>query len=294
MFRLLRFFSRYRDNLLLAGLLLTAFILIIRANDHQRHLAGDALLNASGEVQESVSLVYEYLDLWEENEKLKVQNSQLQEQLDLTRQRLDTYTGMLNADSLELARLDSLTQTDLDTFRYIPGKVIKNTTHKSYNYLVLNKGAKEGVKVDRGVISPQGIVGRVIRVVDNYCLVQSALNVDFELMVMAVPKGEALKPGATGFYEWIPKDNHRARITYVSETVTVKENYEVVTTGNSIVFPPGIRVGRVSEVEKEKATGFYQIDMELATDFEKLRNVYIMDASHRARIDSLETGVIKE
>ncbi|MCI4668108.1 MAG: rod shape-determining protein MreC [Bacteroidia bacterium] len=294
MLRLISFFSKYRDSLLLIVLLLISFNLIIRANDHQRQLSGDAMLAASGRLQETGLVFSDYLNLRVENKKLLDQNIRLQVELETARQQVDAYVGALKSENIDAVKLDSIYLTDIDTFGYMPAHVIKNTTHKSYNYLVLNKGLKHGVKKDIGVVSPEGIVGRVIRVVNEYCLVQSALNKDFELMIRAIPKGAQDTLGPIGFYDWDGKNPQQASITYVSETVPIHVNDEVITTGNSIVFPPGILVGTVLDVEKEGEGGFYRIDMNLATDFDNLINVYILTSAHKVKIDSLEIGLPEE
>ncbi|MEO0895474.1 MAG: rod shape-determining protein MreC [Bacteroidota bacterium] len=294
MFRLLTFFTRFRDSLLLVGLLLVALYLIVRANDHQRHVMGDAMLATSGQMQEMGIGISEYLTLAEENQKLMSQNIDLRQQLEAAEQQLANFIGQIEMDSLQLRRMDSLLQSETDTFTYIPARVIKNSTHKSYNYLIINKGTQDGIKKDRGVVSSEGIVGRVIRVVDHYSLVQSALNLDFELMVRAVAPSSVDTVGPVGFYEWSGRNTSRANMAYVSETVPLGNNYDIVTTGNSIVFPPGISVGSIKEFEKRNASGFYRVDVELSTDFTNLRNVYVLSAPYREIIDSLEVGLPQE
>lgn len=291
MLRLISFFSTYRDSLLLLVLLLISFSLIVRANDHQRQVSGDTLLAASGKLQEGGLVFFNYINLGAENQKLLAQNKRLQVQLESANQQIDTYLGALKTDSIDAQKLDAIFLSNIDTFEYMPARVIKNTTHKSYNYLILNKGTQHGVKKDFGVVSPEGLVGRVLRVVDDYCLVQSALNVDFELMVRAIPKGVQDTLGPTGFYDWGGQSAKNANITYISETVPINLNDEVITTGNSIVFPPGILVGTVRNIKKEGEGGFYKIAMDLATDFNNLRNVYILVSKHKVKIDSLEMGL---
>ena len=44
-------------------------------------------------------------------------------------------------------------------YQFISAKVINSSTNKLQNYITLNKGALDGVKVDMGVISDEGVVG---------------------------------------------------------------------------------------------------------------------------------------
>ena len=46
-------------------------------------------------------------------------------------------------------------------FEYVPANVIENTTHKQSNYIILDKGGKDSIAIDMGVITARGIVGIV-------------------------------------------------------------------------------------------------------------------------------------
>ena len=182
----------------------------------------------------------------------------------------------------------SIDTTRTDSFQYIPALVIKNTTYRSYNYLTVNQGAKDGIVPGIGVVTTSGIVGRVIEVAQEYSLVQSALNVDFRVSLTALnPKTEE-KIGSIGFYNWEGKRTDRAKLTFIPETVALDTGYVVVTAGNSTIFPPGYTVGSILSIRSDQSDGFYDLEMELETDFNQLRYVYLIKPNNKTILDKLE------
>jgi rod shape-determining protein MreC len=63
----------------------------------------------------------------------------------------------------------------------------------------------------------------------------------------------------------------------------------IVTSSYSSVFPPGIMVGRIAEVNIKDNDTFYDILVQLSTDFSTLQFVYIINNTLRAERDKLET-----
>ncbi|MEM7656243.1 MAG: rod shape-determining protein MreC [Bacteroidota bacterium] len=302
MLRLFAIFSRFRNLILFLGLELIAFFLIVRINDRQRHLLGDVAMVASARVYNTRNTVGQYFGLVHENEQLQSENIQLRSELVQTERILDSLQ-QLSGLQLSMVGGQKLSK-DQEDFRLLKANVIKNSTNKIYNYLTLNKGTKDGVGLDMGVVSPLGIVGRVIRVNESYSLVLSALNVDLQLPVKVLDlKGQEVSN--IGFYEWRERDPMRADLTYVPETVDLKEGYSVVTSGYSTIFPPDYQVGTIEIPEEYQAApgekndtkaqdGFHQAKILLATPFHLLGNVYLIEATHKDSLQNLEINLPKE
>lgn len=264
-----------------------ALVLVIRTGDPQRHGLGDLLYESANRLYAATSEVRYYFGLAEANTILQEENIALRQELAETRKRVNYFAGLAGIDSLGQNGIDSLLSQE--KFSYLSAFVIKNTTHRSYNYLTLDKGAAAGVTVDMGVVSPQGIVGRVVEVTEHYSLVLSALNVSFRVPVRILSAEGTSGVGSVGFYEWDGRDSRYANLTYVPETVPLEAGFLVVTSGYSTVFPQGFRVGKVAEAETYR-DGFHQARIELATDFSHLGNVYLVKAEHREELLEMEEG----
>lgn len=256
---------------------------------------GDAALNVSSQLYEYRSSMSGYFSLGEENQQLMDENIQLRTELVQIRRQLEAIQAHSAEDSVKLARIEESPKKE--EFTYLTARVIKLTTHHSYNYITLDKGIQEGVQIGMGVVSPKGIVGKVVRVTEDYSLVLSALNVDFKLSLKAiipVEGKEARESGNIGFFEWKKRDPRYADLTYIPETVQLDTGYQVVTSGYSTVFPPGYKVGKISWLEPKAEDGFYRARIQLATDFNDLGNVYLIQAKHAAIMDSLAVDLPRD
>ncbi|MEO0468616.1 MAG: rod shape-determining protein MreC [Bacteroidota bacterium] len=288
MFRLLSLLSANRNLLVFLFLEAVAFMLIVRNNDYQRHQFGDSLYNVSGWVNLRKDRVKEYFDLPVQNQKLMNENIKLQKSLLNAQNQINELQSQIDQDSLVLAgQTDS--ESRRDSFRFIPARVIRNSTNRNYNYITLNKGIDDSVRVGMGVVSPEGIVGKVIKVSEKYSLILSALNLSFKLQIKAVAKEDESVEGYVGVYEWDGKSTNEAIMTYIPETVSLDTGYQVVTSGYSTTFPAGYRVGKIQELDP--VDGYYNIRLRLATEFHSLGNVYLVDAPHKVLLDSLEQSI---
>ena len=69
-------------------------------------------------------------------------------------------------------------------YKVLKANVIKNSFRLKNNYLTIDKGTKDGVKQDMGVLSPQGVVGIIENTSERFATVQSVLNTRSALNAM--------------------------------------------------------------------------------------------------------------
>lgn len=209
--------------------------------------------------------VQSYFSLKKQNEELQKQNAQLLGLLGISREAPDTSVTI---------KIDSLLRDTLgrvQRFRFLPAKVVNNSVSEENNYITLYRGSKQGVKKDMGVTGPDGIVGHVILVSDNYCRVMSLLNHNSKVSAM-------LKNGYyTGIVDWDGEDPSYVTLHNISTSSKVKTGDTVVTSNYSGNFPPGLMIGRVAQIESDPSTNFYTIKLKTATNFYALQYAYLID-----------------
>ena len=61
-------------------------------------------------------------------------------------------------------------------YRFLEAKVVNNSVSDENNYITIHRGALQGVNENMAVIGPDGIVGKIISVSNNFSLAMSLLN----------------------------------------------------------------------------------------------------------------------
>ena len=72
------------------------------------------------------------------------------------------------------------------------------------------------------------------------------------------------------------------------------KNDTIITSGLANDFPEGIMIGYIEGLSTVPGSGFYEVNVRLATDFNKLEYVYIVDNHFKAEQDSLMQAVLAD
>jgi rod shape-determining protein MreC len=154
-------------------------------------------------------------------------------------------------------------------FRTTGANVIDNGVSNFEWTIGINKGSKAGLKVDMPVLSAQGLVGRIAQVTPFSSVVLLVIDPDSEVATRLVESEE------TG----LVKGEGRADMSMSSldQTVEVADGEPVITSGyTGGLFPPGIPVGMVSQVEHDPSTGAISVSVAPYVDFSKLDTVLVV------------------
>ena len=68
----------------------------------------------------------------------------------------------------------------------------------------------------------------------------------------------------------------------------LQEGDTITTSGYNAIFPEGIPIGRIKSYDIEENETFYNIDIELSSDFQALSHVYLISNYYRQEKDSVE------
>jgi rod shape-determining protein MreC len=256
---LFQFFVRFSSFFIFLILEVIAFVFIIR--DHAYQNAG--FVNSANEVvgrtYESINNTKEYLRLKEINDSLRDENARLRG-AQFASYRDETYTVDANCNN-DFSQI----------YTFISAKVINKTTDKANNYITINRGSKQGIKKDMGVITDHGIVGIVTTVSEHFAVVMTVLHKDSKISVKI---GQS---NYTGSLVWEGKNPRECDVVNVPNHVKVAVGDTVYSTGYSSIFPENIMVGRIKKATVPSGSNFYEITVTLSTNFESLPYVYVVN-----------------
>ena len=279
---LLRLFSKNGLFVFFLFLQLTALALIFSRNSMQQSwISGQtAAFNSwvSGYIDEGAS----YLKLKQINEQLVAQNKVLMEQV---------YGK--NPSAIPNFRKVHDTIGGGQIYTFVDGEIVFNSINRKDNYFTINRGRRDGVLPQMGVMAPKGIAGIVINSTNSYALVQSVLSLN-KIKINASLK----KSGYFGTLTWKGDDSRIMHLADVPKYVPLQIGDTVVTDGKSAIFPQGIMIGKVAGYEVDSKTGFWDISVELSEKMGNLSKIYVVKNLKKAEVqkiqDTLQATINKE
>ena len=234
----------------------------------QRYRLIGRLREVQGFFWERYAAIDEYSSLKKTNLRLAGENALLMHRLYMQKENLDT----------------SHTYLAEPQFSFITAKVIRNTVGSSHNYLILDKGYKDGITEDMGVITPVGTIGITMAVSENYTYVLSFLNTNQQV---------STKIGKTGIFgplSWNPQSQGMALLSEIPQHTQVNLKDTVYTSGFSSYYPPDIPVG--TDEGFRVVNGIHlEIDVKLLQEFRGVSHVMVVRNNRKKEIDSLVKSV---
>jgi rod shape-determining protein MreC len=263
--------SRHRSLFLLAGVVLVQVLLLavqIRQTDSQGRLIRVWTVSAISPVERSGAWgIGRVRDAWRhyfalsdtarQNEELRRENGQLKLEISQLQGK--------SAEADRLAALLNFKQTHTKVPMVI-ARVIGSSADANSNVIYLDQGAKEGIRKNMGVITPEGVVGKVIESFGDTC--QVLLVTDRDSGVGAMIADSRIQSPVGGLGEPL------LTMKYVGNDDEVKIGDRVVTSGMDRIFPKDLPVGIVSQVKA--GTTFKQIRVRPSANVEKLEEVIVL------------------
>jgi len=183
--------------------------------------------------------------------------------------------------------------------------VISNNLSSFKNRLVINKGIKDGLKNEMGVINSTGIVGIINRTSKNYSSVMSVLNIDTKI------NAKVKRTSHFGTLEWNGRRTSYLVLNDIPETANIKVGDSIITGGMSLIFPEGINIGVVSEILNQNKISdtvvrfkgnideakyldfdfkenYLTVKVKLHTDMNNLNNVYVIESLNRKEFQKIK------
>jgi len=190
---------------------------------------------------------------------------------DALKHELQILQVRLQEERAEAQRTDSLRQllelrerAGLDT---TAAEVIAAAASPDFRTVTIDKGTGEGLKTDMAVISPAGVVGRVILPSGRAAKVQ--LLIDRNAAAGALIERTRVQGVVEGF------GDGSLRMEYVPGTADVKPGDLVVTSGIDGIYPKGFVIGTIESVERGSG-GYHLITVRPAVDFTRLEEVLVV------------------
>lgn len=280
MHNLTEFLAKHNHWFVFLVLEVVSMVLLFRYNSYQGSVWFSSANAVTGKVYEWDSAVESYFSLSGVNSQLTQRNAFLEQQV---RMLDDSIARLTRSQEAAVTRLSSM--IPFQGCRLIPAKVVANMVNRYDNLITIDKGSADGVKRDMGVVCGMGVVGIVYLVSEHYSIVIPALNSHSNISCTIQRRGYF------GYLRWRGGSSQLAYLEDVPRHAHFKLGDNVVTSGYSSVFPPGVMVGKVLHVFNSADGLSYRVQVKLSTDFARLRDVCLVDDSAlQERIDLMRAA----
>jgi rod shape-determining protein MreC len=253
-----------------------SFVLMVSFNNYQRVTFFNSSSNFIGSVYEKYSSMDDYFSLSRTNARLAADNASLRKQVERLKALQEKYP---------VNRPDTV---DAPAYVFTSAKVISNSVNKQLNYITINKGSRHGIKKDMGIIDASGVVGVITDVSPNYATGLSLLN-----KRLSIP-AKITKNNYFGSLVWDGEHFNTADLKEIPFHIMVNVGDTVVTSGYSNIFPEGIMIGTIKKFDVESGTNFYNIKVQLSTNFKTIKYVEVVQNTKRDELIKLESNNVSE
>ena len=199
--------------------------------------------------------------LEKDNEELREKNSELEKKL--------RELEVIKSENEVLREYVNL-KDKYTNYQSIPGYVINKDISNYSNVVIINIGAKDGVRINMPVIAEEGLVGHIISVTDSTAKVQTIVDTASTISCNISNSNDSLIARGT-----LDKESN-LKATYIPTDATILEGDKIETSGLGGIYPRGIYIGTVKKViSTQNITDRYAI-IQTAVDFKKLDTVLVI------------------
>lgn len=255
--------------------------MLVRFNSFQGSVFFTTANSLVGDVYSTVDGITSYVGLGDENKRLEAENEAL-------RKEIHEMKSTLAAHQIDTLSFEGFNRS---AYRFLGAQVVSSTLHKGNNLITINKGEKDGVKPEMGVVCSQGVVGIVYMTSSRYSIVVPMLNINSRI------SSHLKESNQFGTMQWEHGDTYHSWLMGIPLHAKVNVGEMVETNGYSDIFPSGIPIGEVVSVEPSSDGLSHALKVKLSTDFHTLRNVSIItNYSHpeKQQLEMLADSLLSE
>ena len=286
----MNFFSRHKNTVVLATVLLAQFLSLavqVKRQTAEGPVRLIRLLTVSAFAPFERLFIYSgqsvrgvwtnYIDLRNvrsENARLKAESEQMR--LERAREQEDARQAR------RIQALLGFKEQWIDAT--VAAQVIGTSGTESSRVLYLDKGTKDGIRADMPVITPDGVVGKVLTVYGETA----------QVLLMNDPTSGVGATLVNSRLQGIVKGTStgEVQLNYIMGDETVQPGEALVTSGGDRVFPKGLPIGTVASVSMGRNL-FLEIKVKPAADLDRLEEVLVITEQKLRAPDTAGLGPIR-
>ena len=217
--------------------------------------------NVANRVISLKDIIFSYEDIIAENENLKKENMELKIQKERNQKILE--------ENERLSKLLEMKENTIYKGELKFARVSFSDISNLNNKIFIDLGEKDGIKVDMIAVYGDYLVGKIIDVDSDYSIVElitnpnSVISAKTEADILGIARGSDEEDGLLYFQPSIVED-------------TLKKGEEIVTSGVSNIFPEGIKIGKIENIDDKENYNYKKITIKPAFESKDLKELIVI------------------
>ncbi len=270
--RLIEFLFRYKHWFLFFSLEVLALLLLFNSRIHHSAIRTSAINSFVGYSNDIANKWYGYIELKKENEELLTEKAKIENKY------LQLLQDFENYKANNTLILDSINR-ESNCEVLLTAQIISTSKVSGNPFFIINRGSQDGVKRNMGVVGKSGVVGSIMSTSEHYSIIIPITNPNFQLNCLSKQTGSSGTLVSYGVEQFCSLKN-------IPQHINLVVGDSILTGKDSYIFPEGLLVGRISNNHKQT-----QHNVSLATDFNRLHNVYIINKKKDVELSKLEEEI---
>lgn len=215
-------------------------------------------------IKGSMDFFLNFSKVKQENEELKIKNSELENQM--------VEYKNLNDENERLREVLKFKESK-SNYDYVGTNIIGYSGGTLSQGYVIDKGTNDGIEKDMIIINHQGLVGKVTQAESNYSIVETILNDNIAVSVMVDSTRET-----TGILRGFKENKNESLVKVYNLPIDseIKEGDVILSSGLGMIYPKEIRIGEVISVDTDNVMVMKNALVKPYVDFNKLEELFIV------------------
>ena len=219
-------------------------------------------------------IIFSYEEIIAENENLKKENMELKIQKERNQKILE--------ENERLSKLLEMKENSIYKGNLKFARVSFSDINNLNNKIFIDLGAEDGIKIDMITVYGDYLVGKIVAVHNNYSEVELITNpnsiISAKTMrdILGIARGSDEEDGLLYFQPSIVEDN-------------LKEGDEIITSGISDIYPEGIKIGKIEEIDEKENYGYKRVTLKPGFESKDLRELIVI-----GRENTVNRPIVKE
>lgn len=267
-FKRVRRFGSWVTFLLLEAISLT---LVVEYNQYQSQIFAHSANVFTGNLHKKADSFWKFFTLGGKNRELQEENARLRREL-----------SIMQAQLMPLDSSHMIPEALAERFDFVPANVINKTLLGQNNYFTIDRGKKDSIEVDMGVIGDCGLVGIVTNVSNHYAKVMTLLHP--QTRISASIKGLSY----FGSLFWDGRNPNYMTLEDIPKIADANPGDTIITSGYSNIFPRDIAIGTIEKDTIKAGDGGRTISVKLINELSSVTYVYIIRDFRSAELKNLD------